>query len=647
MTPEDVKEIAGKLFIDLDEEIVFVIEKIHSEEKRRIILTIPEHAILTSSLINLKLLAREIAATSKLIILVTKNELALNKSDITHLKAVKKIEDIDENVWNEAETMILDLKTKLEETRKTLISARQEKHHPNKTSSKYLETEEQSQTSSSEFDNSIPIKKTIRLKPKMIDIGKFKVLAGGNIANITEESSSSNIEEETKTKIPVFKQEQEPVSQNNKIQDAETHRSFIGRDMRNIKSSFKFRTPGTTPQVKIPTKSLNINFSSFLSKISFDKKIILRIVAAFFVMLFVFFILKLLTKVSLSITPATEAISVFETITASENVAELNLGDKTIPLRKLTKTRATSDTFSTTETKETGDRAKGVVDFYNKTENPITLQKGHTITTIGSNLNFFLEETITVPPRISEFTPSTYENAPIIAETFGKNYNITATDVKISGYNTIQELSGRIYRNVQGGTSRQVHFVSENDVSNAKANLEETLKVLLQSDLNTLLSEDDVKIPGSESFKQLDFKISPEVQSEADSFDIVNFEIEMSIYIVDQKDLDQFADLLITSQLGIDEPIQSEVAASIENAEIQENGAVKFELRKSSNVKIQIDSNEIFKSISGKNSQEAFKVLETDGDIQSFDLKFSPFFLPGFMRIVPKTATKVDIEIKD
>jgi hypothetical protein len=59
------KKFAEKIFVDTDEDIIFTIEKIRASENERILLIVPQHALLTSSLVNLKLLARQVANDSK------------------------------------------------------------------------------------------------------------------------------------------------------------------------------------------------------------------------------------------------------------------------------------------------------------------------------------------------------------------------------------------------------------------------------------------------------------------------------------------------------------------------------------------------------------------------------------------------------
>ncbi|HEX9804350.1 MAG TPA: hypothetical protein VGA67_01595, partial [Candidatus Dojkabacteria bacterium] len=66
-----------KIFIDLNEDIVFALEKIRNSHADRIIIVVPKSANLTSSLLSLKLLTRQIVKTNKLVAVSTDDSLGL------------------------------------------------------------------------------------------------------------------------------------------------------------------------------------------------------------------------------------------------------------------------------------------------------------------------------------------------------------------------------------------------------------------------------------------------------------------------------------------------------------------------------------------------------------------------------------------
>lgn len=692
MIEEDkIQKAAHKIFIESDEDIVFVIEKVRDSENNRVLLITPKHSILTSSIINLKLLVRQLAHHNKLAILVTKNDLALNRSEEINLLAVDKVEHVDNKAWDDAEFMLKNVIEERKQIKETLISARKESISDEPSYSKENYEEKTSDIEKPIYDepNDEPVlrKKTVRIKPKVVEVGKFKILAGGDIRKHShlenelkgikehKEEIETNLNNDRtndiynnddsinkrrpfhadKTTMDENKEEErEPEVEEpkkTKKKRPSTNSAFIGRDLGSVRSNFKNRKAQNTPEPRSrqidrstpkKTKKRGPGFKLPASV----KKIVIGL--AIFGILF-YGSSKLFLKVTIVADAKSESISVVETLTSSVETTQISLEDKKIPLRKITtQSRSVSDTGQATEEKEDGDYAQGVVNFYNKTDKEVTLEAGTQITTLSSNLTYNLQESVKIPARRSELTPSEYENAPIKAASFGDQYNISSEDVKIGAFSTTTELSGRIYRDVKGGTSEKITVVSEGDVNGLKGSLIETLKSLLQNDINNLLSSSDIKIPETESFNEIAFEISPEIGTEAKDFDIVKLEYEMSLLIIDQEDLDEFIDQLVATKFQIKGGgIDSDTAATIENVQVQEDGTVRFDVKKEGEVSSEIDETELFNLIKEQSLADATSSLENSQLVENAEVKFSPFFLPGFMKKIPTDQNKVEIIINE
>lgn len=201
---------SDKIFVDLDEEIIFTVEKILEKSAKRIIVVIPESANLVASLISLKLLARQIADSDKHIVAVTEDKLGLKLSKKAGIIAKSKISDITPKVWIEAE----ELKKKFVSDRKKLKDqlindrtegggykivdgensgkqeepANEQQNDKEITDEKVLESKEADKINEQDQvgeDNSFayapPLGQKPRLDPKVVNFGSIKVLAGGDI----------------------------------------------------------------------------------------------------------------------------------------------------------------------------------------------------------------------------------------------------------------------------------------------------------------------------------------------------------------------------------------------------------------------------------------------------------------------------------
>jgi hypothetical protein len=88
-----------KIFIDTDNEITFVIEKILSGRTEKVILVIPDRASLLSSITGLKLIRRVLDKSNKLLIVVTLDVMGAQLCKKAGLCVVSRVGEITEDLW--------------------------------------------------------------------------------------------------------------------------------------------------------------------------------------------------------------------------------------------------------------------------------------------------------------------------------------------------------------------------------------------------------------------------------------------------------------------------------------------------------------------------------------------------------------------
>lgn len=112
-------DAADKIFIDADDEINFVVEKITNSAKNRIILVMPQHALVASSTVSMNILAQQIWKSKKLLIVVSEDKFAQSVATRIGITAVDKVSSITPTVWEGAqiskEKAVLGLKMRKEE----------------------------------------------------------------------------------------------------------------------------------------------------------------------------------------------------------------------------------------------------------------------------------------------------------------------------------------------------------------------------------------------------------------------------------------------------------------------------------------------------------------------------------------------------
>ncbi len=91
-----------KVFIDTDNEITFILEKILSAKSDRVSLVIPDRASVFSSITGLKLLKRVVDKSNKLLVLVTLDAQGAELSRNAGLLVVSRVGEIHETIWERA-----------------------------------------------------------------------------------------------------------------------------------------------------------------------------------------------------------------------------------------------------------------------------------------------------------------------------------------------------------------------------------------------------------------------------------------------------------------------------------------------------------------------------------------------------------------
>ncbi|MCA9385057.1 hypothetical protein KC717_00250 [Candidatus Dojkabacteria bacterium] len=648
---ERTRETAStKIFVDADEDIVFIIEKILHADSDRVLLVVPKHASLTSSIVNLKLISRELTDTSKVVILITSSELAQNKSEETHLLAFEKVDSVNDYIWEDAQVLITTLTESRKELKEKLIAARKESNTPlenlePRPEFKYTHSDPED---AGNFEITTPTLPTQKITPtRLVEKGGFSIFAGGDITMIEEdikppEEKKSSPEVPEKPINPVDTNEDKTESEediNIPVKDIRHHipldppkpkEHFVAQRRQHNNSKPKQKSQKVSP------RSTRRNTSPLI------KKYATWIIIGILLYIGLSYVLR---KASVEITTQDQSISISEQAEASRDVSSIQLEDKVAPMHEVSISESVSESALATGEANAGEKATGLVDITNKTNDQITLEAGTPITTLSDNLVFTLAEQVVLQPKYSDISFFTLENVPIVASDYGDEYNVSGVDVKIAEYKTSSEVSGRIYKKVQGGTSDLITVVSQEDVDTLKTKLIESIEPSLTEKIANELSDDEIIIPGSEVYEEVVLETSIPVGEEAKEFDITNFEYQMKVLVVAKDDINQIANHIITQQYGEEtsEFLLDSTEIEIDNLQLQEDGKAIFTIKKSVSVPAIIDTEEVFSKIQGLSPAEAKSKLEDQEEIEIAEVSISPFFSPPFFRVIPTSPDRFEV----
>ncbi len=100
---------SSKVFIDTDNEITSILEKILEAKTERVTLVIPDRASLLTSITTLKILKRVVDKSDKLLVLVTLDDAGAQLAQEADLIVVSRIGEITEEIWDEAQRKKFDV----------------------------------------------------------------------------------------------------------------------------------------------------------------------------------------------------------------------------------------------------------------------------------------------------------------------------------------------------------------------------------------------------------------------------------------------------------------------------------------------------------------------------------------------------------
>lgn len=294
-----------------------------------------------------------------------------------------------------------------------------------------------------------------------------------------------------------------------------------------------------------------------------------------------------------------------------------------------------------TGTKKTGEKAKGEVTLYNKTENKKTLPKGSVL--VGpNNLTFTLTDEVSIASTSSFSTSFSNAKGKVESSDFGKEYNLpSGTNFSLENTST-SEIFAKNDSAFSGGTSRDITVVSKEDL----ASLEESLLSKLTRDAVAKAAsekdadEDIFENPISYSFDDKTF--SKKVGDEASDVKLKgSIVFDMGVY--KKTDLLSFAKDATKDEASGGEFSEKESQVSVKDIK-DVKGVITATFIFSSVYLPKIETKDLAGKITGKNSDKAYEILGLDG-VEDVKVEFTRS-IPFLPKLLPFNKNNIVIELQ-
>lgn len=226
------------------------------------------------------------------------------------------------------------------------------------------------------------------------------------------------------------------------------------------------------------------------------------------------------------VTLATSDIEMSKEVMADKSVAALDLEKMAIPAKEYSQENSSEKTFATTGKKDVGSKASGEITFFNDYDptNAIALANGTVLTAAGKS--FILDGAITIPTAniISLYplqtTPGQIKGK-VVAHDNGDGFNIAPSKFTINSFSGVKQekVYGQSSAALTGGVTKQINIASDDDLNNTKKSLGDELEATAKEALSKIAVEEQMKLVASSISKtEGDFTTSKNSGDEADNF---------------------------------------------------------------------------------------------------------------------------------
>jgi hypothetical protein len=594
------------IYIEPNEEIVSLIDRLISAEEKEINLIIPANAQIWQSSINLRLLKREADNLNKKITLVVPNGLDVEIAEKIGFE-VKKEKDIPVETIREEQNPEFEEEVEIEEefreakkSKRDMIEYLVKELKPGEKLSRpfsFFKSKKKKQESSMpDFTSRIK-------KRKMVDI----------VNPSKRVKISSPYREPVEKEIPVEKM---PLG-------------------------------GKT---EILNESLSSEDENLLARQTSTHSKWPKFLAAFIIITFLIAGLVsylILPTTEIVISPKTEEVNLDLSIVGSREISQINESLNKIPLQEIEVEKIKEREFQTTGEKQISEKAKGYITIYNEySSDPQPLLVGTRFESPEGKI-FRTIKAITVPgAKIQEGKiVSSSIKVEVVADQPGDSYNIGPTDFTIPGFKGSPKFAsfyGKSENSMEGGYVGKIKVVSAED-------LEEAEKRLTQEAKNEAKQAFQEQIPTDLKVIEEDLKEKAEKSSasknegdEAESFTL-EIKVTISAFLYKEEDLKNLVDLNIASQIPDDKVVISETQQiEIDDLTIDwDKQEAFFSLSIKEKVSWKIDVQSLKKDLAGLNELDVRGYLGSLDKIQEAKVSFWPFWV----KRVPFQEEKIKIII--
>ena len=632
------------IYLQQDEEIISIIDKLVQSEENVVNLFIPSGAQIWQSSINLKLLKREVDYSKKDVNLIVSDDLGAEMAKRIGF-AVQKEADFpvemikEEN--NEIEVEEMEIEQEQEEKKEIKFEEIPEQEIEPKVELEESEVELEEPAEKIEKEENVD-------KSDMIDF-LVSELKSEDSEDKTITPVVANSEETKKKMADIVNpyKNVEPKLFENRFFKKSPKKKIIKKkiERKEVKISKKpEQDVFLNNEIEFENNNNNIEDNVPAKSFKWAKFLIFFVIIAFLMVGLVCYLV--LPKADIVIYPKYDNMSFDLSFVGSKDISQVDVSLNKIPIQEIEVSKTASKEFESTGEKRLNEKARGFITVYNEYSSSSQVLVATTRFESSNGKVFRILDQITIPgAKISEgkIIGSSME-VEVFADESGESYNIDSSSFTIPGFKGSPKYAGFYAESnspMTGGSTGKVKVVSAEDLKKAKENLSEEIRnevklafeEQIPTDLKTIESSLDEEIIIISTVKE---------GAKTDKFTL-EIKAIIKALLFKEKDIKNLIDLNIISMISEGKEPLSETQKIQWGEPVidDENNEILFDLNVEENIAWKIDTNSLKENLLGLDEIEVRKYLSNQIKIQESKVSFWPFWV----KQIPEQKEKIEIII--
>jgi hypothetical protein len=666
-------------YIDIDEEITSVIDRLRKSKSKENIFVIPQRALVLQSVINLRLLKKEADKLKRQIMIVSQDEQVRTISEKVGILFQSSMKGIEES---EEVREKLNPKIRAEKIRKTPVKRTEKKKAEEIGSDSFFEGDKPLAIIPEAPGEPQRLERENLINKELIkDLGGIQKKEAGIFSGIKETGSFTVPESSAEVKSDSRPSITDILASKNK-----TISQYQSQDQNQDQNQFRDRPPQYKRNLD-PIKEKNLNeifhpapaeekaiqpersvpsftpyASSRVNQVTDSPSIEVPVRGKLKKMFIMFgmicLFIALLVGAYLFVPKAVVAVQLKNEVNKSEleargetNISSLDIEKKIIPIKVIEKEKEKSLTFNPNEASSgaSSQKAGGKITIYNEYSSAAQPLIATTRFLTSDGKLFRLSKDVTVPGTSkveNEIKPGVVE-VDVLADKSGEEYKIGPSTFKIPGFEGGPKYEKFYAKSTESMSMKEVTagggikgVISAQDIADAKEKVESELIKELEGEIKKEISTGQLVL-GDDSEKTVLSSVSTVgAGKSAESFEY-SAKIKIGIATASESDLKK----LMKESGKIGETVSdSSIKINVSDSKTDiKSGTSSLKIKSEISSEMKPDLDKFKSAILGKNEREIREVMKNYPQIEGVEIDFKPSFLSGR---VPRFSQRVEINVK-